>query len=97
MDYSEREIAKLQAQKDLDNAVEQYIRAHEWGQGMILTGWVLVGHQSGYEDGEEKQAYPMIYMNGSLDDHVALGLLAVGRDSVRGIGYVREEESDEDD
>lgn len=98
MDDNEREVAQQKAQRALDNAVEEYFKAHEWDRGMILTGWVLVSHQAGYENGEDKEAYPIIYMDGSLSDHVAIGLLNVGIDIVRGVKYAAEKgESDADD
>ena len=89
-----------EAQKALDGAVEAFIEKSGWNHGLVLTGWVLVASQAGFdEDGESTNGYPLVYSGGSLPDHTALGLLQVGQDIVRQTGrYQRTEEggSEED-
>lgn len=76
-----------EAQAKLDQAVQDFIKESGWDRGLILTSYVLVGHQHGYEDdGELRSGYPIIYMSGELPLHSILGLLKVGMDTARGIG-----------
>lgn len=75
------------AQKRLDEAVEEWLKSN--GFKGICTGWVLVGHMHDVdnEDGSlDLSSYPIAMMGESLPDHVALGLLDVGVNFVRGTG-----------
>jgi hypothetical protein len=75
------------AQRILDEAVENFIRVMKWGEGMVMTGWALVGHQAGFDDeGNDRSSYPIIYQGGSMPDHAAIGLFRIGIDTVRGVG-----------
>lgn len=69
-------------QEKLDAAVEEFFRAKGWPG--FCDGWVLVAHQAKLEESES--VCPIVYMGGSLPDHVAIGLLQIGMDRVRGIG-----------
>lgn len=69
------------AQSKLDAAVEEFVQAMKWSQseglgGLVLTSWVLCGHQMGWsDDGESRSAYITIYKEGDQPDHVIDGLL----------------------
>lgn len=89
------------AQSKLDEAVEEFILANGWthtptGEPLMLTSWVMVAHQHAWDGkGEPYSSHPVVYMGGSQPDHVALGLLQIGTDTIRGIGYWVREEEDE--
>lgn len=75
------------AQRKLDAAVEEYLTATGWSKSGVLTAWVLVGHQHGVgDDGDITTCVPIVYMNGTQPDHVALGLLQIAADTIRGVG-----------
>lgn len=85
------------AQAKLDEAVQTFLRDSGIGrEDMVTTGWVLVAHQAGWQDDEPISHHPILYMDGSLPDHIALGMLQIGADTVRGVGRWRRVE-DEDE
>jgi hypothetical protein len=86
-----------QLQADLDAAVDHYFKAKGWDG--FTSSWVMVAHQhkinpdSGLMD---DSGHPIVYMGGSVPDHVALGLLQVGSDVIRCIGrWGRADEEEE--
>ena len=78
-----------QAQHALDEAVDTFMRESGWAESGVLTAWVLVGHQAGFDDGEETVTYPIVYSRGAVPDHVALGLLDIARDAIHGCSRYR--------
>lgn len=76
------------AQRKLDQAVETFMRESGIGvEGKVMTAWALVAHHHGFGDtGDEESFHGIAYMNGSLPDHVALGLFQIAADTVRGVG-----------
>lgn len=85
--------ARAESQRKLDSAVDQFIVENDTEGGRITTAYMLVSHQQGYDDqGMEVSSYVIAYMNGSLPDHVALGLLSVASDTIRETGRWGREE-----
>lgn len=88
---------QIAAQAELDAAVEKYFKALGWDG--FLSGWILIAHQHRVNEqtGEVKDsAHPIVYMGGSTPDHVALGLLQIGKDVIRGVGRWADDDEDEE-
>jgi hypothetical protein len=77
--------------------VEAYFKSKEW-EG-FTSAWILVAHQHKINPETnlmEDSGHPLVYMGGSLPDHVVLGLLQVGKDVIRHVGrWGRDDEEDE--
>ncbi len=82
-------------QRDLDEAVERYFKASGW-EGFI-SGWVLIAHQHLLDETTgkvTKSGHPLVYMGGTMEDHVSLGLLQVAKDVIRGVGRWARDDDD---
>ena len=78
------EDEKKAAQKRLDEAVEDWIRANKYTG--LCTGWILSGHMMDSDGEDDLSSYVIAYMHGSIPDHVARGLLSGAADIIRGVG-----------
>ena len=82
------EARRKAAQRKLDDAVEQFFRDMGWAPETLLTSWILVGFQTGFDDGgNQTSGYAVVHMGGGQPDHVAIGLLECGKDMLRGVGW----------
>lgn len=72
------------AQRVLDDAVEDWLRAND--NTGICTSWILVAHMHDVDADDEISSYPIGMTGGSLPSHVLRGLLGNAMDIVRGIG-----------
>jgi hypothetical protein len=86
---------QAQAQRKMDEAVNEFLVAYGWNEGVTLS-WALVAHQilPPTEDGYDQSAYPVVYMGGSLPDHIAIGLFNMGLEFVHSDRYERRRDTD---
>jgi hypothetical protein len=88
------------AQRELDQAVAEYVKKVGWDNAGIVTSWGLVMHQTQFDDGPEGgmlSSYNVVYMGGSQPDHIAIGLFQVASDTVRGLGRWTLDHGESDD
>lgn len=68
------------AERVLRKAIEDHIEAHGWNKDLLLTSYMVICAQTGYDDdGDLISAYPVMYMDGLQPDHTVLGLLETAR------------------
>jgi hypothetical protein len=72
-----------------------FLVAYGWNEGVTLS-WALVAHQilPPTEDGYDQSAYPVVYMGGSLPDHIAIGLFSMGLEFVHEDRHERRRDTD---
>jgi hypothetical protein len=80
-------MTEPKAQAALEKAVQDYLAATGWNRGYVVTGWLTIVDQAGYDgSGIPISARALIYMNGHMPDAQALGLLQIATDIRRGVG-----------
>lgn len=74
-----------EAKDKLDAAINEYLHATGWDESGIVTAWAAVGHMKNFDgDGKPVSSYFLLYKDGRLDSHVAMGLFQYGMDDLRG-------------
>lgn len=78
-------MTELEARKALNEAVDAYVAAAGWNDGWIISGWILVVDQLGYDaEGRPNSATAIAYRGGGLPASQSIGLLTLALDSLRG-------------
>jgi hypothetical protein len=61
----------------IDDAITAYMRARGWAG--VVTGWVVLAAAVDHDGDDERSGVVMIYPNGSMPWHTALGIVEAGR------------------
>lgn len=71
------------ADKALDQAVRHVVTEMEGYEGELVTQWLVVYSALPADGSEERTIYGVIFPEGTMQNHIALGLLDLARDHVK--------------
>lgn len=71
---------RMDAQDNLQRAVERHVAAYRGDDDGIVADWVLISSTSGFDDdGKGTSGYYLAFMGGEMAEHRAVGLMMWGK------------------